>query len=393
MNRSLLLAPWVLVCACATPSTSAGLCGFDGGAVLDSFPALGLAGDPGAAPLGYGDPSLAYAPDASVGFLTYTAVGPSAASTRIARSGDRGASWTYVGAVNQVTPLTLATSNAEVCGASTCAGSWVHEVSSLVEDPTDPDPARRFKVFGHSYFIAASGGLHYEIGSIDLWTSGDVSATATWAETRLLGWSSSSPRSSSGVQTVVSTDPALAPLLGSCLALTEPGALVLDGVIHLALSCVRFESATSIPIEIELLRSADHGASWQPVSTLISVADARLLGASGPTGPQASAADLFVAQGRPYLFVTPSGPVTSTGATTNGYRGCVVIPFEQLSTGTLARCAGGLAVSDSFAGPPGLFNGACTWAEGAPGAGVMMLSADATRPSPWRISSTGLGPR
>ena len=105
--------------------------------------------------------------------------------------------------------------------------------------------------------------------------------------------------------TVVSTDAVLSPLLGDCLVLSEPGALVRGGVIDLALGCLRVEGPTSVPIDVVLIRSTDHGASWKPVSRLLDRDDAVALGAVGAYGPQLNAADLFQIGASTYLFVTP----------------------------------------------------------------------------------------
>ena len=376
--------------------TDAASCGGgDGG--HDPSPLIAVGGDPGGAALGYGDPSLLYPADAGAGFMTYTAVAPSSAFTRFATSTDRGASWSYLGDVNAVTPLTITTSDNSVCGAASCDGSWVHEVSSLIDDPTDPNPARRFKVFAHSYYIQGNtgpnpNGARYDIGSIDLWTTSSLQSGATWAETRLLGWTSSSPRSSTGVTTVVSTDAALSPLLGACIAMTEPGALVHDGVIELALGCETYVSPTSVPIEISLIRSTDHGATWAPVAKLLDLADATALGATGAYGPELNAADLFVSGGTTFLFATPNGPVTNVGPSTSGYRGCLAFPFADLDAGQLVRCGGVPAATPVIEGAPGLFHGACTWAEGASAAGVMGLTANTTRTPAFQLFASGASP-
>jgi hypothetical protein len=351
---------------------------------------VAIAGDPGADPLGFGDPSLLFPAATGVGFMTYTAVDVGAAHTRLATSTDRGATWSYVGEVNAIAPLTITTTDLGVCAATTCTGSWVHEVSSLVDDPDDPDPARRYKVFAHSYFVTGAGVLRYEIGSIDLWTTAALAPGATWDETRLLGWKSSSSQSSTGVSAVVTTDPTLSPLLGPCVAMTEPGALVHDGTIDLALGCEQAPSASDVFIDIRLVRSFDHAQTWVPVATLLDQADAVTLGASGGAGVQINAADLFVSGGTTYLLATPNGAVTTVGATPNGYRGCVTIPFASLDAGTLARCNGAPAVTMRLEGATGLFNGACTWAPGATAAGVMGLSADVSRTPAFQLFASGV---
>lgn len=357
---------------------------------LESKVGLAIVGDPGA-PLGFGDPSILYPPGADRGFMSYTAVDIGAAHTRLAGSTDRGASWTYLGEVNAVTPATIATTDTSICGAASCTGRWIHEVSSLVEDPTDPDPARRFKVFTHTYFSTAKDDLRREIGTISLWTTATLRAGAVFSETRLLGWLSSSPETSTSVATVITTDAALAPLLGKCNALTEPAALVRGSTIDLALGCIHFLSSSNIPIEIVQLRSADHGRTWSPVGMLLDRSDAEAIGARGASGPQINAPELVDIAGKYYLLATPNGPVSTLGASTaEGYRGCYLYPFADIDKGILERCAGKAVVARAFVGPAGLFHGACAYAPGADAAGLLHLTADIAARPPFRLVSTGL---
>src|SRR5207302_5617874 len=119
--------------------------------------------------------------------------------TRVAASNDNGASWAYFQDVNQATAITIQTTDMSVCGAASCTGTWIHEVPSIVVDLTDPNSARRFKVFVHSYF-ANPAGIHYTIGSIDMYATSFPLPNAVWTEERLIGWNSSSTQSSTGVR-------------------------------------------------------------------------------------------------------------------------------------------------------------------------------------------------
>lgn len=352
--------------------------------------AISIVNDPGGATLGYGDPSLLYPAGAATGYMTYTPVGVGVASTRIARSSDHGATWTYVGDVNQATPLAITTSDQTVCGATACSGLWVHETSTLVDDPTDPDPARRYKVFAHSYFIdAANHNNHYAIGSIDMWTTAAVTPAASWQETRLLGWQSSSPRSSTGVSTVVTTDPALSPLFGHCLFLDEPGALVHGGEIDLVVGCVGLDATSTPIVDILMIRSTDHGLSWTPVGKVL---DPGALGSPGSPGHRVSAGDLFDAGGKTWLLATGNGSVSFFGTTRNGYDGCRLFAFSDLATGTLGGCGGALVPTLAFADAQGRESGSCTYAPGASAAGFMDLVAAGTlSASPhFEIHATGV---
>jgi hypothetical protein len=319
------------------------------------------------------DPSLAAADDAGNLFMSYSSVPAlKAVHTRLAGSTNAGASWTYLEDVNEATPLQITTTDLSICDAGSCAGTWVHEVSSLVIDATDPDPMRRFKVFTHSYFATATQ-TEYQVGNLSLFTS--PGPDAGWAEEALLGWNSSSPTSSMGVAQNISSDPALAGL-SDCIALTEPGALLRSGALDLSVACITFDPATlTAPIDARLIRSTDHGASWTYVSTPVSAAQAATLGASGPLGPQASGTDLFAYQGNYYLSVSPNGPVAGGG---NGYRGCWIFQFDDIDAGSLVQCDGLPAMQKSFGSPTGGFSGPCTFVEQDTSDGLIVPMADLT---------------
>jgi hypothetical protein len=183
----------------------------------------------------------------------------------------------------------------------------------------------------------------------------------------------------------VSTDSNLSGL-ASCVALTEPGALVHTAdtdagasAIDLALGCVLPGSSGGAVIEVELIRSVDHGASWSFVSTLIDEADAVALGA---VEGQVNAPDLFTVGAATYLIATPDGNVATSTGTTDGYRGCLVFEVADLDAGQLARCGGMLQPVTEYLGDPEQFVGACTAAQGASAMGVVVPTATLTGASP-----------
>ena len=239
-------------------------------------------------------------------------------------------------------------------GGAPCTATLIHEVPSLVADPTDPSSSRAIKVFSHTYLVLPSGELHYELGYIALHTAPAVSGP--WASTPLLGWASSSPLSTAGVAQVL-TD---LPELRDCLAFSEPGALLTARGLLLALTCV---SAPSGParIRVVLLSSSDHGSSWAYSGLALDGSDAPSLG--NFTVPQLSAPNLFTsATGGTYLSVTPAAPLWDGFV---GYSGCYVVQLNAEHTGVV-RDAAGAPVVEQIILPDGLaFNGACTAAVGA----------------------------
>lgn len=330
-----------------------------------------VAGDPGAA-MGIFDPSIVYPESAAGGAMAYSAV-PTQETirTRIALSDDHGATWTYVAELNTPEPVTIVSSDTSECPTGACSGNLISEVSSLVHDADDPDASRRWKLFAHRYLVGPGAALHYRIGSIALQTAPDPRGPWT-APAKLLGWTSPSDHSSSGVTLNVST----LSRTSDCLALTEPGALWLTGELRLALGCVYLVGATP-RIRIELFRSADHAGSWQWVSTLLRPEDAACLA----PGASINAAELFLHGGVAYVAATPSDEA--------GYHGCVVFEIEDLAAGRVRRDAKGSAfVTRTITPDPPRFSGACSFA-GAAG-GYAMDVAFIGDPRPFRIIRTGI---
>ena len=336
---------------------------------------LVIQGEPGSA-FGIYDPSLVYPKGAAGGVLSYSAVAANSVHTRIALTTDEGATFQYAAEPNQVTAVTVTTTDPGFCDAGACAVDGVlwHEVSSIVADPTDPDPTAAYKLFVHSYVSAAGGAtLRRDWGYIGM----QAAATpAAWgSEQKLLGWSSSAPLSTSGVTQVLSS----LPELKDCVAFTEPGAMVGALGLDLALSCAYLPSPGVVKIRVVLLRSTDHARSFTFVSTLVSADDfACLDGAS----PQILGPDLFTVGGQEYVVVSPTGPVSN--ASGGGYRGCLTIPVADPTAGTLARAPNGApAVASWVKASDGRFTGPCTYAEGATALGQVVPMQFSDQSQPW----------
>jgi len=313
------------------------------------------------------DPSIVYPAGASGGAMSYSAVPDQMTiRTHVAVSSDNGATWTYVAEANTPEAATITSSNATECPGGACSGNLISEVSSLVYDPTDPDTNAQWKLFAHRYLVGAGVALHYDLGTITLQTApapnGPWTAPAKW-----IGWNSPTQTySSTGIQVDASD------LAGTadCIALTEPGAIVLPGVLDLALGCVYLDSGTP-RIRIELLRSTDHAASFASVGTLLTPADTACL---DPSAGSINGADLFVSGSTEYVAATPSASA--------GYEGCLVFPITDPVTGTVGKPTRAIAPTG------GQFSGACTFADGA--GGYALDVGFFTASPPFRIARPGI---
>jgi hypothetical protein len=257
-----------------------------------------------------------------------------------------------------------------------CSGTLIHEVSSLVFDSDDPDPARRWKLFSHRYLVLPGLKLRYDYGNIVLQTA--AAPEGPWsADAVALGWTSTSPFSSAGAAQLFGDMPELA----DCVAATEPAAVIVPGVgLDLALGCVSLPMGQP-EIRIVLLRSKDHGASFSYVSTLLTPSDAPCLDAAAT---RINAVELVFVGGDEYLLATPE-------TVTTGYHGCFVLPIDDPQKGAVRR--------DNVSKPvffrridvsTGQFAGACTYAEGATALGVGMSVGFLKDSRKFRIFSTGL---
>jgi len=342
---------------------------------------LAVAGDT-ASVNGISDPSLVWPAGSDAGYLSYTTLEAASLSTRIARTTD-GRSFTYVADANAYADLAVTTTDTSICGATTCNGRLVHETSSLIDDPTDPDPTRRFKLFDYSYVIVptATPSAQHAWGYIGLYTA--QTPESGWSPgTKAIGWSSSADGiSSTGAATVASTVPALQ----DCGAFTEPAALVdpASGDIYLALGCAVQASA-----RVVLLRSVDHAASFTYVGVLLSVADGTSIGS---TTPGVMPTDFFQDEGATYLIVSTLGDTPVIANAPAGYTSCTTVLVDDVASAAVHRNEQGApVVARRLVAPGGAFAGACAFKpQFAAGYLVDEVVADAGTPN--EVFPTGIG--
>lgn len=310
-------------------------------------PSLAVAGDLGSTS-GLFDPSVVYPSGAAGGAMAYSSV-PDQHSirTRIALSADRGRTWTFVAEPNRPELAVLPSSDPAECPTGACVGWLLSEVASLITDPTDPDPAARWKLYAHRYLVEGNHRLHYRLGTITVQTA--PAPQGPWSAPRkLFGLPSPSPYTLSGVQVNASR---LAGL-GDCLALTEPAALWRPDRIDLAMGCVYQDPDRGPMIRVVRVRTFDHGRTWLGLGTMLRPGDADCLPGATP-GASVNAADLFLGDdGAEYVSASASDP---------GYHGCAFYKVADPSTGQLERGPDGAPrVLLTIAPTSGQFSGACS---------------------------------
>jgi hypothetical protein len=314
--------------------------------------------------------------------LAFSAVEATAnISTRAAAWDPALSAWVFAGAVNQAGPPAQ-----RPCGGGPCLASLVHEVPSLVLDPLNPDARRRVKVFTHSYLVTGAAELHYDWGSIRLFTS--ASLGGPWQEESALGWRGASPLSTNASQILTDT-----PALADCLFFTEPGATVGPGnALLLALGCVSEGAGAGPEIRVVLLSSLDGGARWEFNGVAVDGADALRLGYSVP---QLNAADLLWAPPPPAggppqlaLSVTPAAELWP-GFT--GYAGCLILRVLANFSGVERGAGGAPAVALAVLPAATAFAGACTGAAGAPG-GWLLPTLFPAEAAPFQILPSNATP-
>ena len=349
-----------------------------------AYTRLTIAGDP--SPSGFFDPYLAF--DGTTGWLAYSGVAyhNSAGNlvqdvqTNVAKSTDAGATWTFAQPV--ATPengFRVTAPDTSLCGAAQCFGHLISEVPFLLHDATDPDPAKRWKMFAHRYFLYPAGqasgkSLQYLLGAIFLQTA--ASPDGVWtAGTPVLGWNATPPELTApqNVQTMTPT--------ANCIAMSEGAGLALPGELDVAFTCI-YLSGSNYVQKIVLFRSTDHAATFTAVGDLLGTTDAASIGGVMPTAP-----GLAMRGTTPMLLVTP---ISASGP----YAGCATVDIADLATAAIDRVGGEPNWRVIYPTQGGAFGGACTYSDGATATQTLTIQLDvAGSPAdPFRVYATHAAP-
>jgi hypothetical protein len=333
---------------------------------------------------GYGDPSLEYDSTSGALWLAYSWLntqisdpGPPVVfdlgvRTRLARSDDNGASFTFVRTVNDMEME--AHPDTGVMGWST------HEVSTLVKEPSGAWQILWLKYFNPFGTVTGVDErqefLYWRTTAAIPDLLGDNSVV--WGKFAATSPSWGAPIDFNAI-----------PELADCILQTEPGLFAFNGETYLATSCLVVDgTGRRADLErIELLRQSSSGYDY--VGTILDGQDAADLGVD-----TIEQADISVARdGSIILVVTP----IILGADP-GHQGCMVFAFDDFATAAITRDTNGVAIPRAVITADGnsLGPGLCTY-DANSNTGVLLIittvgGSGATTDVEFSLHATGVHP-
>ena len=285
--------------------------------------------------------------------------------TRLASSLDAGDSWMDAGlAVNPAAAFTL--------GPDTVA--WAQEVSRLVYNPfaagAGADP---WIILWHRYLSLLGGGETlrlFDNGWIGMKSGNSVMTLGN--ERKLFTGALYNAANDATIGPPEVALDALDPALADCVAFTEPGVLPKSSGIYVSLLC----ATAAPPGRIILLRCDHQMNNCAYLGSLIDGSEAASLDSGYDNF---SASELVSVNGADYLIVSPSEATI--------YRGCAIYRIVDLDRASIERVGSG-AKATAVIEAHGDFNGACGYAEGLDGSGVIMSEAFTTSVPVFRLFTT-----
>ncbi|MFT3931444.1 MAG: fibronectin type III domain-containing protein [Spongiibacteraceae bacterium] len=299
-------------------------------------------------------------------------------STSLAYSDNSGSTFTYLRTIGTATNATVTPgSGVNPCGNITCTGRWVYEVPFLIDDKTDPDTSKRFKLFAHKYFLyplatTPEQSPIYALGAIVMWTA--PSPESNWSSERVvLGWNGT-PQELATTNKINTLNAAL----NECLTLSEGAATTYQGNLDFVFACsYPNASNTGNTQKIVMLRSSDHASTFEYVSTPLTATDAASVNALYFSAP----ALIPTETSAPVLIATPviNRSVSIGGNPFSGdfYSGCIAFPFADEKSGKLFRSGSAPLSIWKIGYQANHLNGACAWDRGASSSGILINDGDA----------------
>ena len=264
------------------------------------------------------DISVEYGSDGT-GWLAYSRVAlPEYVTTHLAKSTNHGATWQYVGRLNQSHEDTYKVKGKKL------RGTWRYETPTLLYDPTDR-PERRWKLFVQKYYAKNPYGKRDKL-------FGDGYIVYQYASSPDGKWSNAVCLFGKRRDNCKIDLNSLHSDLRGMSFYNEIGSVTHNGIIYLSLDA----SATASGLgkwkrrKIILISSADHGRSWKYVGTLTDYGDANSFRYLVLTG-----SSLVKVKDKFYVLITPSG--AKGPFKKKAHDGTFVIEFEDITRAKLKR--------------------------------------------------------
>lgn len=285
------------------------------------------------------DPSVEYSDD-NTGWLAYSSaeeIKAGLVETYLAKTNDEGKTWTKVNKINEARDVVLQEKSGLFSKAlKETQARLRHETPTLLYDPYDPDPEKRWKMF----WIAGYLKLPSELGDYNkntIWQyaqvfykyAGSPDQLAEAKEIRLFGskWLNNC---FSEICRVKSNLNQLHPDLADTTFYMEPGSLVKDGIIYLTFTAASIKRLQ----RTILISSKDHGETWYYTGELT---NKDTLGKDvdknyTPEQLLLTSSALAEENGRQFLLVSPR----NRGGQ-GRYNGVYIFEFDDITRGKLKR--------------------------------------------------------
>jgi hypothetical protein len=322
------------------------------------------------------DPSLSYDPDDTRIWIVYSAVEPSIweanmrIHTRLAYSDDAGLTWVDRGIIlNESEDVTLPLEPPDN------AGTWVHEVPSLLYDPAAP-LNERWKLLWHRYLMA-NGDRVFEHGWIGYKAAESPELLKDADERKLFAGSAYNDTSDAIIGPPEIRLDEVFPELASCLVFSEPALAALDGLWYVSMLGAE---GTSQDGKVIVLQYDGASSAWGYAGAFLeNTIDGPALGYHGYSAPS-----LYQKDQQWYLMVSPQ--------INDVYLGTLVFRIEDLASAVLQRSAGKPDSIASVYGTEGSHNGAAGYIDRASACGILYSEVLLEPPLHFRMYASGVNP-
>lgn len=296
------------------------------------------------------DPSVEYGDD-NIGWLVYSSaeeIKAGLVETYLAKTNDNGKTWIKVNRIDEARDVVLQEKSGLFSKAlKETQARLRHETPTLLYDPYDPDPEKRWKMFwiaGYLKLPSELGGYNkntiWQYAQVFYKHSSSPDKLADAKEIRLFGskWLNNCL---SEICRVKSNLNQLHPDLADTTFYMEPGSLVKDGVIYLTFTAA---SVKRLQRTI-LISSKDHGETWRYAGELTNKDTLEKDVDKNYTPEQLLLTSSALAEegGKQFLLVSPR----NRGGQ-GKYNGVYIFEFDDITRGKLKRNSEGKLVVHKY---------------------------------------------